>query len=192
MPFESSFFFFGLATKILDLLPTSHSPGTCCCFIHIRLPLRLPVHPCPSPRVRLRLNWPVIYGVCVGHSTAFDLGCKLLYIVAMSAFPVPLCTLPFATLLALVCFHFLDLFSLLCFPPPSTVGNFSLMNLLQFCSCPSREYYISYIVPSGLIYRSININYHISAAGSNTRKSSELRHYAKTLDKRLLKSTVIR
>jgi len=35
-----------------------------------------------------RLNWKpsgqVIYGVCVGHSTAFDLGCKLLYIAAVA------------------------------------------------------------------------------------------------------------
>lgn len=107
--------------------------------IHIRL--RRPIRVHVRVRVRLRLNWPVIYGVCVGHSTAFDLGCKLLYIVAMSAFPVRRTRLPPGHPHpqpqlghALVCFHFLDLFSL--FLPPSPVGNFSLMNLLQFCSCP--------------------------------------------------------
>lgn len=82
--------------------------------IHIRL--RRPIRVHVRVRVRLRLNWPVIYGVCVGHSTAFDLGCKLLYIVAMSAFPVRRTRLPLATLsLSSATLWFVFIF-LICFP----------------------------------------------------------------------------
>lgn len=130
--------------------------------IHIRL--RRPIRVHVRVRVRLRLNWPVIYGVCVGHSTAFDLGCKLLYIVAMSAFPVRRTRLPPGHPHpqpqlghALVCFHFLDLFSL--FFAAISSRKFFANEFIAVLQLPASSRVESGIVPSGLIYRPININY---------------------------------
>lgn len=111
---------FRVATKILDILPTCRHMLLLLLLSSIHIRLRRPIRVHVRVQVRLRLNRLVIYGVCVGHSTAFDLGCKLLYIVAISAFPVCRTRLPLAALtltlsLSPATLWFVFIF-LICFP----------------------------------------------------------------------------